>query len=207
MVSQCTICEKFKRNIQKEPLVQDSNPGYLFQRVAIDLFEMAGHDYISIIDAYSGFIISEKLSRKTSSHIIEVIVRIFDRVGYPSEIRCDNSPFGSVAFEKFANEANILFTFSSPRYPQSNGLAEKGVAITKNLLRRCYEVHETDRFQYRILEYNTTQVATMKLSPAQLFFGRQIKTRLPVASQLLYRSNINEVDIQEKGVSIRCKLG
>lgn len=85
---------------------------------------------------------------------------IFDRVGYPSIIRCDNSPFASTDFEKFANDNNIRLRFSSPRYPQSNGLAEKGVAIAKNILKRCYECHETDKFRYRILEYKLHQWQT-----------------------------------------------
>lgn len=99
--------------------------------------------------------------------------------------------------DKFADECNFRFVFSSPRYPQSNGLAEKGVAIAKNLLKRCLEVGELHMYQYRLLEYNTTPIASMKLSPAQLFFGRWLKTKLPVDSACLMRNCLNESEVQE----------
>lgn len=88
--------------------------------------------------------------------------------------------------------------FSSPRYAQSNGLAEKGVAIAKNILKRCYEAQETKHFQYRLLEYNTTPVASIGLAPVQLIFGRMVKTRMPISSSLLHRNHIDEKFVQTK---------
>lgn len=202
LVRSCSVCEQFKRNNQKEPLRQNETPEYPWQRVSMDLFEFAGRDYIAMVDAYSGLVCSEQLRNKTSGHIVSVLHRIFSQVGYPTEIRADNSPFGSREFERFANEANIVFTFSSPRYPQSNGLAEKSVAIAKNILRRCYEEDLMDEFGYRILEYNATPVASMGISPAQLFFGRQVKTKMPITDQLLHRSDIKESKVQER---LECK--
>lgn len=98
----------------------------------------------------------------------------------------------------YCNETNITVNFSSPRYPQSNGLAEKGVAIAKNLLKRCYATGDVQTFQYRLLEYNTTPVASMGHSPAQLFFGRRLKSRLPISNSLLVRNYIDESHIAKK---------
>lgn len=198
MIVSCKVCDKFKRNNQKEELVQEQNPEYPFQTVSMDIFEYAGHDFIAIMDAYSNYLASARLNNKTSQHIISVISRIFNIIGFPARIRCDNSPFNSAGFEKFANDSNIIFTYSSPHYPQSNGLAEKGVAIAKNILKRCYEANEVDKFQYRILEYNTTPVANMKLTPSELFFGRLVKTKIPVSEQLLIRNRVSEQIVQQK---------
>lgn len=74
-ISACTVCEKFKRNIQKELLTQEETPKYPFHKISMDLYEYAGKDYIAIIDAYSGFLITEKLNGKTSKTIIDVINR------------------------------------------------------------------------------------------------------------------------------------
>lgn len=198
LVRDCSICEQFKRNNQKEPLVQNASPDYPWQRISMDLFEFAGRDYLAIIDANSGFVCSEKLNSKTSSHIIGVLNGIFGRYGYPTEIRADNSPFGSREFEQFANATNVVIVFSSPRYPQSNGLAEKAVAIAKNILKRCYEDDAMDEFAYRILEYNATPIASMSMSPSHLFFGRQIRTKLPSPEAILFRRTIEESTVQEK---------
>lgn len=92
----------------------------------------------------------------------------------------------------------MKFDFSSPRYPQSNGLSEKAVGISKNILKRCYEANEVDQFQYRLLEYNTTPIASMRSTPSELFFGRLIKSKLPVSGSLLVRKNFKEQDIQQR---------
>lgn len=52
LVESCVICERFKRNNQKEPLSQEETPKYAYERVSMDLFEYAGHDFIAIFDAY-----------------------------------------------------------------------------------------------------------------------------------------------------------
>ncbi|XP_058828239.1 uncharacterized protein K02A2.6-like [Topomyia yanbarensis] len=197
-VKGCSVCEKFTRNIQKEPLHQGSPPNYPFQCVGIDLYEYAGHDHVVIVDAYSGFVISRQLGEKSARHVINVLDRVFCDYGYTTQIRSDNVPFNSSAFDSYANKCNIEFIFSSPRYPQSNGLAEKGVAIAKNILKRCYEVGDVESFRYRLLEYNTTPVDSMNLSPAQLFFGRQLKSRLPTSSELLVRNNLKEDHVAER---------
>ncbi|XP_062701081.1 uncharacterized protein K02A2.6-like isoform X1 [Aedes albopictus] len=198
LVSSCTICEKFRRNNCKEPLVQGEIPEYPFQQVSTDIYEYGGHDWLVVIDAYSGFICSDKLQDKTMASVCKLFNKFFNCYGYPTVVRSDNVPFNCLETEKYANQNNIKFVFSSPRYPQSNGLAEKAVAIAKNILKRCYEVGEVDQFQYRLLEYNSTPVASMKVSPSQLFFGRQIKTRLPMDESLLIREGIEESVVQRR---------
>lgn len=198
VTSNCTVCEKFRRNNQKEPLVQDSSPEYPFHRVSTDIFEYGGRDWLVLIDAYSGFICCDRLEDKTMRNVCKLFDRFFNCYGYPTVIRSDNVPFNSRECERYANVNNVSFEFSSPRYPQSNGLAEKGVAIAKNILKRCYETGDVEQFQYRLLEYNTTPIASMRLSPSQLFFGRLVKTRLPIEETLLRRNTLNEGDVQRK---------
>lgn len=198
VVRQCIVCEKFTRANQKEPLVQDSTPEYPFQRISVDLYEYAGHDFVAVIDAYSGFLMSRRLADKSARQVIRVLDDIFCAYGYPTQIRSDNVPFGSREFEMYASEVNVVLKFSSPRYPQSNGLAEKGVAIAKNVLKRCYEVGDVSSFQYRLLEYNCTPVAGMKLSPSELFFGRLTRNRMPIAESQLQRNTIPEGEVQRK---------
>ncbi|RVW70451.1 Pol polyprotein [Vitis vinifera] len=47
------------------------------------------------------------------------------RFGIPQTIIADNGPqFDSIAFRNFCSELNIRNSYSTPRYPQSNGQAE-----------------------------------------------------------------------------------
>ncbi len=64
---------------------------------------------------------------------------VFACQGIPEILIADNMPFGAHEFRKFANEWNFQLVTSSPRYPQSNGLAEKYVGILKMMLRKCHE--------------------------------------------------------------------
>lgn len=205
IVEGCKVCVQFHRNNQKEPLVQDTMPTYPLQRVGIDLFELGHRDFVSVYDAYSNYLAVRQLQSKSASHIVEKLEGLFHQIGYPTTIRSDNNPFNSEVVARFAREANIELRFSSPRYPQSNGLAEKGVAIAKNILKRAIEDNNVGRFQYSILEYNTTPVASLKASPAQLFYGRQVKTKMPISESLLHRKWIKEEVVKEAIVEKRKK--
>lgn len=121
LVTACRICEKFRRSHQKEPLIQEEIPRYPFDIVGMDLFEYAGRDYITLFDAYSNYLVSSTVHNKTLAHLIKIICQIFNMIGYPTIIKCDNCPFGSLEFKRFSEEYNIQFKFSSPGYPQSNG--------------------------------------------------------------------------------------
>ena len=54
------------------------------------------------------------------------------RFGIPQTITVDNGPqFDSITFRNFCSELNIRNSYSTPRYPQSNGQAE---ATNKTLI-------------------------------------------------------------------------
>ncbi|XP_058816894.1 uncharacterized protein LOC131680192 [Topomyia yanbarensis] len=198
MVKSCLTCEKFQRNNQKEPLRQDDSPECPFQKVSTDIYEYGGKDWLVLVDAYSGFICSDRLQDKSMRSVSLLFDNFFNAYGYPTQIRSDNNQFDSLECERYANKKYIRFIFSSPRYPQSNGLAEKAVAIAKNILKRCFELGEVDQLKYRLLEFNTTPIAGMQLTPSHLFFGRLLKTRLPVDESLLVRKNIAERVVRSK---------
>lgn len=196
-VKSCIVCEKFTRNVQKEPVIQEKAK-YPYHIVGMHVFEYAGRYFVSVYDSYSNYLVATELKNKTASQIIESLNALFFKIGYPTVIRCDNSPFNSQLFEQFALQNNIKFQFSSPHYPQSNGLAEKGVAIAKNILKRLYEAYDVQSYQYRILECTTTPVGSMNLSHAELFFGRRLKTRISVLDSLLFRNSLDEDQVRNK---------
>lgn len=198
IVKNCHICEKYLRNNCGEPLVQESNPEYPWQKVSMDIYEYMNKSYIVLIDAYSGWICSEKIPNKSIDSVINYLERTFNSHGYPTEIRTDNGPFNSKKFLQFASKFNIVVKFSSPNYPQSNGLAEKAVAIAKSIVKKAIDENKSHEFAYRLLEYNTTPIPSMGISPCQLFMGRLIKTKLPVMNKQLIRQSLNEEELQQK---------
>lgn len=201
-ISGCRICEKFRRKNQKEPLQQHSEPMYPWEQVAIDIFDYGGLSYLAIVDSYSGWLCSEKLKNKSINEVINVLEGLFTKFGIPTEIRSDNVPFNSYQFTKFANECNFKVKFSSPNYPQSNGLAEKAVSIAKNILKKNLRDGKND-YQFQILEYNVSPLQDMLLSPAQMFMGRILKTKLPISENLLNKEVVNKCEIRNRIISKR----
>lgn len=154
-------------------------------------------------DAYSKYLAVAKLANKSSTEVVKELRKVFGYIGYPTVIRADNNPFGSEACRTFARSCNIRLILSSPRFPQSNGLAEKGVAIAKGILQKAVAEGKADNFEAAVLEYNCSRVASMGIVPAVLFFGRQLKTTIPVAEPVLCRKEIiPECQVQK---AIFCK--
>lgn len=71
-----------------------------------------------------------------------------------------------------------MHTTSSPRYPQSNGLVEAGVKVVKKALKKG------DDGYLSLMSYRSTPLQN-GYSPAELLFGRRLRTRLPIVHELL----------------------
>ena len=101
------------------------------------MFYWKGSAYLLIIDYYSRYIETARLSSESSSEVIRHTKSILARHGIPKEIVSDNGPqYSSLEYKNFVSEYGILHTTSSPKYPQSNGEAEKGVRTVKALLKK-----------------------------------------------------------------------
>ena len=75
--------------------------------------------------------------------------------------------------KKFASTYGFEQVTSSPYFPQSNGLAERGVRTMKRLL------EDTQDAYLALLSYRATPLAWCGLSPAELLMGRCVKTDVP----------------------------
>lgn len=137
------------------------------------------HEYLLLVDYFSRFIEVAKLTHTTSIAVIGHMKSIFARHGIPVEVRSDNGPqFSSERFQKFASEWGFVHTTSSPRFPQSNGEAERAVRTVKNLLKK-----ESDPY-LAFLAYRATPLANGH-SPAELLMGRRLRTTVPILPSCL----------------------
>ncbi|KAK9744222.1 Integrase zinc binding domain [Popillia japonica] len=71
-----------------------------------------------------------------------------------------NIPFAKIGSDVL--EWNFNICTSSPRYPKSNGLAERAVGICKGMLRKCDEAGVD--IELALLEYRTTNVMKLELT-------------------------------------------
>ena len=78
----------------------------------------------------------------------------------------------------FAESYGFRLITSSPRYPQSNGQAERTVKTIKQLLKKGRNERSSDPYM-ALLSYRATPLPWCDLSPAELLMGRRVRTPLP----------------------------
>ena len=165
-IERCLVCSQH-RHQSPEPLIPSSFPDYPFQRAATDLFQWKGVTYLLVVDYYSRFSEIAKLKTTTSSEVIHHLKSIFCRHGIPEEVISDNGPqYSGTLFSEFASKYSFKHTASSPKFPQSNGEAERPVKTVKQMLEKCEDPY------LGLLSYRSTPLNN-GYSPAELIMGRK----------------------------------
>eukprot|EP00117_Sycon_ciliatum_P032596 scpid32291/ scgid25245/ Transposon Ty3-G Gag-Pol polyprotein; Gag3-Pol3; Transposon Ty3-1 TYA-TYB polyprotein; Capsid protein; p24; Spacer peptide p3; Nucleocapsid protein p11; Ty3 protease; p16; Spacer peptide J; Reverse transcriptase/ribonuclease H; p55; Integrase p61; Integrase p58 len=178
VVQTCEACSK-ERLVPAAPLLPQALPARPWQRLAVDLFHFEGHDYLLTVDYFSRFIEVDQLKSTTSHAVIAALSLHFARYGTPEGLVSDNGPqFSSDEFALFLARHSIQHRTSSPRYPQSNGMAERAVRTIKEMLRKDPDLPST------LLAYRSTPLQSGP-SPAQLLMGRRIQSSLPLPESAL----------------------
>ena len=151
-ISNCPTCCQHQP-IQVEPLIQTEMPKRPWQKVATDLFEWKKSQYLIVVDYYSRYIETAKLSSTNSSDVIRHLKSIFARHGIPEVVMSDNGPqYSSDQFAKFANQYGFKHNTSSPKYPQSNGAAERAVRTIKEMMTKIKPQKEICTWQCWLID-------------------------------------------------------
>ena len=170
-INSCEVCIK-RGQIKHQPAVEQPLPESPWDEIAVDLFTFGGDCYLIAVDYYSKWIETAKLADQSALSVVKALKTVFSRFGIPSRIRCDNGLcFDSTVMRDFAKTWGFAHDTSSPRYPQSNGLAERAVGIVKRLW------SSGDDWDSALLAYRTT-LLRCGYSPSQLLFGRPIRSSL-----------------------------
>ena len=202
VVSHCRICQENAPMNQKEPLIPHEIPNEPFKKIACDILDHKGSNYLAVVDFYSNWIELIKLKRKTAYEINIELLRIFTRFGYPHIIIADNVPFGSYECKEFAKKHDMKFVTTSPRYPQSNGMADKAVDICKMILKKSQSEEE---ILQALLAYRTTPIKNMIYTPAQLVQSRNLRNDLPMHENKFKPKLCVDVEIQHQNKQMKSK--
>ncbi|UYV72447.1 hypothetical protein LAZ67_9003186, partial [Cordylochernes scorpioides] len=178
-VRKCSVC--IQEAVSKhEPLIPTNFPTRPWQKIGMDLFKFENKWYLVVIDYYSRFPEVVQLDRLTANVVVCSCKSIFARHGIPETVVSDNgTQFGAAReFANFARQYGFTHVTSSPRFPQSNGMAEAGVKIAKLILKKNQDP------SLGLLEYRSTPLEN-GYSPAELLMGRKLQTTLPIAPENL----------------------
>ena len=177
MASSCVTCAHWRTHLA-EPLLPSPLLDLPWQKVATDLFEYDGKHYLIVIDFFSRYIELVELRSETAKHVIVALKCIFARHGISAVVCSDNGPsYAATSFQQFATAYSFQHITNSPRFPQANDEAERGVQIAKNLLRKAADPYLS------LLAHRVTPHTGY--SPAQLLMGRQLRSTLLLTQSAL----------------------
>jgi transposase InsO family protein len=178
MVKNCDTCQENQPCQMKEPLEPHDIPSTPWTKLASDLFTINGEDYVLITDYYSKYPVLTKLNSTRSEAVARAASAVFSLLGAPAEIITDNGPqYAGQPFKDMCEKWAVKHTTSSPRYPRSNGLAERTVRTVKALIKKCRATGQD--LQLAMLNLRATPVDSNLPSPAEMLMGRPIRTALP----------------------------
>lgn len=190
-INNCSKCADFQKHLPSEPLTPTETPDLPFLEVGTDLFEFECKNYLLTVDYYSRFIEVDKLKDIQSKTVIEALKSQFSRHGIPEILRSDcGLQYMSAEFANFCKDYGIIHKQSSPYFPSSNGEAERAIQTVKGLWKKTTDKH------LALLDYRTTPLDGINLSPAQLLMGRRPRNTLPSARALLVPKSYNRQDVK-----------
>ncbi|XP_062703931.1 uncharacterized protein K02A2.6-like [Aedes albopictus] len=138
-------------------------------------------------------------------YILVVLEDIFDHEGFPIHIRTDNGPpFNGEDFSKYCAERGITNVFSTPLFPQQNGLAENCMKLINKAMATAVSVGTdyNDELHSAIKAHNSAAHSITKVPPEELMFGRKIRRWLP----LLNPGKVNHDDEKINSRDMKAKL-
>ena len=179
LVEKCDLCQSQQNSISIVQKYVSEVPPHPWHTVGSDLFYFRRIDFLVVVDYFSKYLFVRKIHNSTSSAVIKELGMIFSEFGKPQVFRSDNGPcYSSQEFKIFMQNWSIEHRTSSPHYPQSNGLAESMVKVSKNLIEKA--VLQDLPWNRFLLDYRCTPISSEIPSPAEILFGRKLRSSISI---------------------------
>lgn len=186
-VKSCTICSVNGRPERPPPMQRTFAPKGVWETVALDFngpyLKLGGISILVIIDLRSRYAIARAVKSTKFEHTRALLNAIFDREGYPKAMKSDNGPpFNGEDYAKYCSERGIQTIFSTPFYPQQNGLVEGFMKVVNKAMSAAISTGTSYQreLQAAVQSYNAADHSITKLPPEEVLSGRKIKRGLPL---------------------------
>ncbi|XP_062541224.1 uncharacterized protein K02A2.6-like [Armigeres subalbatus] len=121
-----------------------------------------------IIDLRSRYAIARPVKTTKFEHTKAVLDAVFEREGYPKAMKSDNGPpFNGEEYSKYCSERGIQTIFSTPFYPQQNGLVEGFMKVVNKAMSTALAKggNHQKKLQAIVHSYNAANHSITKLPP------------------------------------------
>ena len=191
LVEKCDICQSQQNSTTIVQKYVSEVPPHPWHTVGSDLFYFQRIDFLVVVDYFSKYLIIRKIPNSTSSAVIKELGMIFSKFGKPQIFRSDNGPcYSSQEFRLFMQNWLIEHRTSSPHYPQSNGLAESMVKVSKNLIEKAAK--QDLPWNQLLLDYRCTPISSEIPSPAEILFGRKLRSSISILPSQVMNDRISK---------------
>ena len=204
-VRKCTPCLEHAPSQANLPRLGQDVATAPFQRIHVDLAMELGVHWLVAVDEYSGYLDVRKLgTRSTADLVIKATREVFNAMGIPAVFKSDGGPQlpgMAYAVQKFLTHWGVTFDTSSPRLPETNGMAEAAVKAAKRIIRGAEG--DADRILEGIEAHRNTPRRGGR-SPSEMAFGRQRRERLPVHPKAIQaRSEVPQQELIDREQTAR----
>ena len=164
--------------------------------------------FFIIVDAYSKWLDVFPCGQATTESTLEKLRCSFACWGVPKTLVSDNAQaFVSPEFETFCRVNGICHLTSPPFSPKSNGLVERAVQTFKCSFNKQERGSVSTKVSRFLFNYRTATHSTTHTSPAELMFGRQLRTPLDVLRPDLTETVRGEQTKQKRYKDRGCRQG
>ncbi|XP_062706085.1 uncharacterized protein K02A2.6-like [Aedes albopictus] len=128
-VKTCETCAVNGRPERPPPMQRSFAPKASWETIALDFngpyLKFGSISILVIIDLRSRYAIARPVKSTKFEYTKEVLDSVFEKEGFPRAIKSDNGPpFNGEDYARYCSERGIQVIFSTPFYPQQNGLVE-----------------------------------------------------------------------------------
>ena len=179
LATSCQDCLALRAMPPKAELHPWEWPDRPWHRLHVDYAgPVDGRYFLVIVDAHSKWVDVYPTSGTTTKETIQCLRHSYSRFGLPVSIVSDNGPcFISQEFKDFCKNSGVRHITTAVYKPSTNGLAEKMVQTLKKGLRTSKSAIQ-DTLDKFVFNYRLTPHSTTGVSPAELMFGRRLRSRL-----------------------------
>jgi transposase InsO family protein len=185
-VVSCQPCQAFQNSPPRKEVISWPSTSRCWERIHLDYApRFHGKALLILVDSYSRWVeIGVTSPNQTSSEAtISLLENWFSRYGYPETVVSDNgSCFVSSRFQEYLKSIGARQKLSAPGYPATNGAAERCVQSVKKSLSKIMASQSSRNVEQALsgwlLKYRSTPHTCTGKTPAEMFLGRPVRTRI-----------------------------
>lgn len=181
-VRSCPSCQLVTKISHPLPIKMTDVPTNPWDYISMDFATISVKEKaLVLIDNYSKFLVIVPMMKTDSDSVKKVLSRIFYTYNRPKTLKADNGPpFGSAELGKWLKEKwGVNLIHSTPLNPTENGLVERCMQGINKIASITSKGNLHDSLAEYAAAYNSWPNAITKVPPAELMFGRVVRTALP----------------------------